>query len=73
MQVRFHPAPGTEDKAVIYFKSCPRCSGDLMTANEVPEAYSACLQCGFILYGSSRREAYATYRVQSQQPSPPSR
>jgi hypothetical protein len=34
---------------MFWFKSCPRCHGDLHLVREVGDHYVSCLQCGRIL------------------------
>ena len=33
---------------MIYFKACPRCSGDVKTGSDIAGAFARCLQCGFV-------------------------
>lgn len=33
---------------MIYFKSCPRCNGDLVDQRDAFGGYRACLSCGFV-------------------------
>ncbi len=32
---------------MLYFKSCPRCQGDVNVENDSHGTYAKCLQCGF--------------------------
>ena len=32
--------------AMLYFKSCPKCKGDMVNTNDVYGDYKRCLQCG---------------------------
>ncbi|MBI4312980.1 MAG: hypothetical protein HY681_14560 [Chloroflexi bacterium] len=32
---------------MIYFKSCPRCQGDMHVVNDLYGRYMECLQCGY--------------------------
>lgn len=32
---------------LLYFKSCPRCSGDISADSDMHGMYLKCLQCGF--------------------------
>ena len=36
------------DRKVIHFKECPRCRGDLHSAEDMYGAYKECLQCGHV-------------------------
>ena len=33
---------------MIYFKSCPKCHGDLTTGRDAYGGFISCLQCGFL-------------------------
>ena len=33
---------------MIYFKSCPKCHGDLTTGRDAYGSFISCLQCGFM-------------------------
>ena len=35
---------------MIMFKSCPRCSGDLIVGKDAFGDYVTCLQCGHVTY-----------------------
>ena len=35
---------------MIYFKSCPRCSGDQILHNDEYGNYIICLACGYVAY-----------------------
>ena len=39
--------PSKEVSAIIYFKSCPRCQGDLYIGEDMYGRYRECLQCGY--------------------------
>ena len=34
---------------MIWYKSCPRCHGDLIRDEDIDEQYVACIQCGYYL------------------------
>ena len=35
---------------MLYFKGCPRCSGDLMEEDDVFGPYTLCINCGYVMY-----------------------
>jgi hypothetical protein len=42
---------------MIYFKSCIRCSGDVVLADDAFGAYTNCLACGHVTYPQTETEA----------------
>ncbi len=38
---------GTVVSAMIYFKACPRCRGDMTLGKDFYGCYLECLQCGY--------------------------
>jgi DNA-directed RNA polymerase subunit M/transcription elongation factor TFIIS len=41
----------------LWFKSCPKCGGDLYSDRDIMGYYRQCLQCGYTFYEQRRREA----------------
>jgi DNA-directed RNA polymerase subunit M/transcription elongation factor TFIIS len=40
----------------LWFKSCPKCGGDLYSDRDIMGYYRQCLQCGYTFYEQRRRE-----------------
>lgn len=38
---------GTSPRSTIYFRSCPKCVGELQTVDDVFGRYLECVQCGY--------------------------
>jgi hypothetical protein len=45
--------------ATIYFKSCPRCSGDIIWEKDHNGAFNSCLACGYVTYPNLPRQIQA--------------
>ena len=45
--------------ATIYFKSCPRCSGDIIREKDHNGAFNSCLACGYVSYPDLARQMQA--------------
>ena len=33
---------------MLYFKTCPKCKGDMQLTRDMYGSYKACLQCGYL-------------------------
>jgi hypothetical protein len=40
---------GMEVTRMVYFKACPRCSGDMHGSSDMYGSYKECLQCGHVV------------------------
>lgn len=38
-----------EVSAVLFFKACPRCKGDMAANRDMHGSYRECLQCGYMV------------------------
>ena len=50
---------------IIYFKSCPRCSGDMTPEEDVFGRYSTCLACGHVNYLDSSDDPLSDHNAKS--------
>ena len=53
---------------MIYFKSCPRCHGDLTTGQDAYGSFISCLQCGFMRDIDVKRGASAAVNTSTATP-----
>ena len=51
---------------MMYFKGCPRCSGDLVDQDDVFGPYTLCINCGYVLY--PKDEESGRYLAESSGP-----
>ncbi len=63
---------GTSEKGflMIYFKKCPRCSGDLYDGRDTYGTYLTCLQCGCYLTHAEEVVLLYSYSLRNMGPFP---